>query len=267
MDNPEIPARFQTVMGLGARGEYYPVKKWGRLGSLVACILFLAGSVVVMFVGLLKAYQALQQHGTSLLDDTLGVPLVIAVILFLIGMLAGWITYVNWDKAVVAYERGFAYSDRKGLQTWPWDQVVSMTTAITRHYTNGIYTGTTHTYTLVNRQNRRLVLSDSIGKVEQLAKVIEDGIFPLLYEHAAGQYNLGQSLNFGPVTINKTGIAIGKKNYAWAEVKQVTIRQGFLKISKSEGGLFSGASAMVSAIPNLRVLSAILQQVVGLQLG
>ncbi len=119
MDNPEIPARFLTVMGLGARGEYFPVKKWGRLGSLAACILFLAGSVVVMFVGLFNAYQAFQQHGTSLLDDTLGVPLVIAFILFLIGVLAAWITHVNWDKAVVAYERGFAYSDRKGVQTWP----------------------------------------------------------------------------------------------------------------------------------------------------
>lgn len=267
MDNPEIPARFLTVMGMGARTDYYPLKKGVRLGSLVACILLLAGSVVVMFVGLFNAYRAFQQHGTSLIDDTLGWPLVIAVILFLFGLLAAWSAHVNWDKAVVVYERGIAYSDRKGIQTWPWDQVVSMTSAITRHYTNGIYTGTTHTYTLLNRQNRRLVLSDSIRKVEALAKVIEEGIFPQLYEHAADQYNLGQSLTFGPVTINKTGIAIGKKNFAWADVKQVTIRQGSLKISRADGGWFSGASAMVSAIPNLRVLSAILQQVVGLQLG
>jgi hypothetical protein len=223
--------------------------------------------VVVMFLGMFNAYQAFQQHGTSLIDDALGVPLVIAVILFLVGILAAWVTHVNWEKAAVVYERGFAYSDRKGVQTWSWDQVASMTSAITRHYTNGIYTGTTHTYTLLDRQNRRLVLSDSIRKVEQLAKVIEEGIFPLLYQHAADQYNLGQPLNFGPVTISKTGITIGKKNYAWVDVKQVTIRQGFLKIAKADGGWFSGASAMVSAIPNLRVLSAILQQVVGLQMG
>jgi len=267
MNNPQIPARFLPVIGLGGRGEYYPVKQGYRWGSLVVCLLLITGAAVVMFMGLFNAYTAFEQHGAALLDDTLTIPLGITVVLIIFGMLAAWIAYVHWDKGVVAYERGFAYNDRKGLQIWPWDQVISMTSAITRHYTNGIYTGTTHTYTIINRQNHRLVLSDSIKKVEQLAKTIEEGIFPQLYERAADQYNLGQSLSFGPVTINKTGITVGKKNFSWAEVKQIAIRQGSMKISRVDGGWFSGASAMVSAIPNLRVLSAILQQVVGLKLG
>ena len=142
-----------------------------------------------------------------------------------------------------------------------------MTSAITRHYTNGIYTGTTHVYTLYNRQDQRVVLSDSLARVEELAKLIDQGIFPNLYEIAADKYNTGQTLSFGPVAISKAGIAVGKKTIAWSEVKEVSIHLGFLRVSRKEGGWFSGARASAGTIPNLRVLLAIIQQVVGLKAG
>jgi hypothetical protein len=125
----------------------------------------------------------------------------------------------------------------------------------------------THVYRLVNRQNQRLVLSDVYTKVEELAIIIQEAILPGLYEQAARQYNAGQRLVFGPVTIDKAGIQIGKKTYAWAEVRQVSIQRGILKVSKMEGGWFSGASAPVSVIPNLNVLLNIIHQVVGLKTG
>jgi len=236
-----------------------------RWGSLVFFFIFLAGAVLVFLFGAYDTYVAYQQHGPAMIDDKLPIPLGIAFILFAFGLLAGWSAYANWNKGAAAYERGFAYNDRKGLQIWGWENVVSMTAAITRHYTNGIYTGTTHVYTLYNRQNQRLLLSDTIGKIEELAKHIDENIFPLLYARAADQYNAGQALVFGPVGISKVGIVIGKKTYPWTDVKEVSIHQGILKVSKKDGGWFSGASAAASTIPNLRVLLTIIQQVVGLK--
>jgi hypothetical protein len=267
MNNPQIPEAFVTVIGLGAPRGYFPVKGLTRWGSLVFFFIFLVAAVLVLLFGSYITYVAYQQHGPALIDDKLTGPLVIAFFLFAFGLLAGWGAYANWNKGVAAYERGFAYKDRKGLQIWHWEDVVSMTSAITRHYTNGIYTGTTHTYTLFNRQNQRLVLADSLRKVEELAKNIDLGIFPLLYGPAADQYNAGQSVVFGPVAISKTGIAIGKKTYPWTDVKEVSIHQGTLKVSRKDGGWFSGASAVASVIPNLRVLLTIIQQVVGLKAG
>jgi hypothetical protein len=40
-----------------------------------------------------------------------------------------------------------------------------------------------------------------------------------------------------------------------------------LKVSKKDGGWFSGASAAAASIPNLRVLLAIIHQVVGVKAG
>ena len=267
MNNTQIPATFNSIIGLGAPRGYFSVKGWNRWGNLVFFFILLAGALLVFLFGIYDTYMATRQHGPAMIDDKLTIPLGFAFILFAFGFLAGWGAYANWNKGVAAYERGFAYNDRKGIQTWRWEELVSMTSAITRHYTIGIYTGTTHIYRLYNRQNQRLVLSDSITNVEQLAKEIEENIFPLLYAHAAGQYNSGQAMVFGPVAISKSEITIDKKAYPWTDVKEVSIHRGILKVSRKEGGWFSGASAAASVIPNLRVLLTIIQQVVGLKAG
>ena len=267
MINPQIPETFLSVISLGASRSYFPAKRSSLLGSLIFSILFLVGALLVFLFGIYDTYEAVQQHGTAMIDDKLPVPMGIAFILFAIALLLGWNTFANWRKGVVVYERGFAYNDRKGVQVWRWDDVISMTSAITRHYTNGIYTGTTHVYTLFNRQKKRLVLSDSIGKVEELAKNIDENIFPLLYSLASDQYNTGQTVLFGPVAISKMGIVIGKKTYPWTELKEASIQKGTLKVSKKDGGWFSGATASAAVIPNLRVLLTIIHQVVGLKTG
>jgi hypothetical protein len=267
MNDLQIPEIYNSVTGLGARRTYYPVKNWNRLGNLVICLVLLAGAALVLLFGIYTTYLAYQQNGPAMIDDKLPVPLVIAFLLAAFGVLAGWGAYVNWKKGALVFERGIAYSDRKGLQLWQWEDIVSMKSAITRHYTNGIYTGTTHVYTLLNRQDQRLVLADSIGKIEELANLIDESIFPRLYELASGQYNSGQPVVTGPVTVSKSGITISKKTYPWSEVKEVSINRGVLKVSRKDGGWFSGASAPASTIPNLRVLLTIIHQVVGLKSG
>jgi fumarate reductase subunit D len=266
MNNPQFPEAFTTiVIGLGAPKRYFPVKNLNRIGSLVAFFIFLIGSVLVFLYGIYDTFMAYQKYGPAMIDDKLTAPVVIAFVLFLLGLAAGWSAYASWNRGVASYERGFAIRDRKGIQIWSWEDIVSLTSAVTRHYTNGIYTGTTHVYTLFNRQNERLLINDIFVKVDELAKDIEQGIFPLLYARAASEYNAGQKLVFGPVVISKDGIQISKKTYPWTDVKDVSIHQGILKVSKKDGGWFSGASASAASIPNLRVLLTIIDQVAGLK--
>jgi hypothetical protein len=265
MNGLQIPDAFISVIGLGPLRGYFPIRNRNRWSSLIFCLILLFAALLIFLFGVYDTYMAYQQHGPALIDDKLLVPLVTAIILFAFGMLVGWRAFASWNKAVAVYQNGFAYLDRKGLQVWRWADVSSMKSAITRHYTNGIYTGTTHIYTLANHQNQRLILSDPFTKVEELAKVIDESIYPFLYEQAADQYNSGQAIVAGPVAISKTGITIGRKTYPWMDVKQVSIQRGVLKVSKKEGGWFSGASASAAAIPNLRVLLTIIHQVVGLK--
>jgi Tfp pilus assembly protein PilZ len=265
MDTPQFPEAFASVIGLGAPKRYFPIKNLNRAGSLTAFLIFLTGSILVFLYGLYSTYVAYQKHGPAMIADKLVWPVIIAFVLLLLGLAAGWSAYANWKRGIALYDQGFAVRDRKGILSWRWEDVAALTAAVTRHYTNGIFTGTTHLYTLYNRQNERLVLNDIYVKVEELAKAIEECIFPLLYVRAADQYNTGQMLIFGPVAVSKAGIQIGKKTYPWMKVKEVSVHQGTVKISRKDGGWFSGANAAAASIPNLRVLLAIIHQVVGVK--
>jgi hypothetical protein len=245
---------------LGAPRRYFPIKNLYRIGSLVAFFCLPGCSVVIFLGGLSVTYQAYLKHGPVMIEDALMVPGLIAIILFGAGLTAGWWAFLNWKKGVTVYEHGLAVHDRKGFQLWRWEEIDWLTAAITIPFSS-------HVYHLINRQKQSLVLNDVISKVEELANLIQEAITPILYDQARQKYNAGQRLVFGPVTINKAGMEVGRKTYLWEEVQQVSIRRGILRVTKKESNWFSGASASVSVIPNLHVLLNIIHQVVGLQIG
>jgi hypothetical protein len=267
MPNPQIPTTYLSLTSLGSQRGYYPVRKIYRLGSLILFILFLAGSAFFVVSGIYETILATRLHGPAMIDDKLADPLVFASILLMAGSLAGWNTYNLWNKGVMVFETGFTWRDRKGIQVWRWEELVSITSAITRHYTIGIYTGTTRVYTLYLRRHQCLRLSDCFSRVEQLAQELDRNTFPLLYGSSAECYNAGQTVTFGPLAINTEGMVIGKTAYPWTQVKEVSIHHGFLKIFGKEAGGFGGANVPVATIPNVRVLLAIIHQIVGLKVG
>ena len=268
MNTVSFPKAFASVgSDLGAPKRYFPVRKLYRAGSLVVFFGLLGCSALVFLKGLSITYLAYQKHGPAMIEDSLMAPGIVAFVLFLAGLAAGWWAYANWNRGMVVYEQGFAVYQRKGLWLWRWEEILSMTAAVTFPFSPGISTGLTHAYHLINRQNQRLVLSDVTSRVDELAMLIQDAIYPRLYDQAAQQYNAGQELFFGPVIISKAGIQIGEKTYAWVEVQQVSIQRGGLKVSKKEAEWFSGASVSVSSIPNLNVLLNIIHQAVGLKTG
>ena len=261
-----IPDSFSEVFGLGAPVAVYPAKKGSRWGSLIFMLILFAGVGVALLWGAYNAYTRYLKFGPAIVVSSLTGPWILAAVLFVIALLLSWNVFSNWKKAAVVYQDGFAYRDRKGLRTWRWNEFLSLTSAVTKHYTNGIYTGTTHVYTFLKKDGEKFAINDTIDNVEELADRIRKNIFPLIYEECAAAYNQDRACVFGPVKLSKTnGIQIGKKIYPWDEVEQVAIQKGTLSVKKKGGGWFSGATATASSIPNLEVLLMIIDQVVGLK--
>ena len=269
LDNPTPPAGFTNVIGLGLPQAVFPVKRTSKYGSLVFAVFLLGAAALLALGSLVYTFYQVNRLGPAVMErmirDTV-LPLSCgALVTFGLGLLAAWSAYSNWKKTVVVYTDGLAYSDRKGLRQARWDQIASLTSAVTKHYRNGIYTGTSHAYTVLSREGEKWVFNDSIQNVEALSNHIRQGTYPHLYEDAADAYNAGKTLQFGSVAISKAGIQLGKKSYQWDEVLHVSVRQGVLKVAKHDGGWFSGANIAVSSIPNLPVLLSIIDQVIGIR--
>jgi hypothetical protein len=266
MTTSQIPDAFSEVFGLGTPMAVYSAKKSRRWGALIVMLLLFVGSVISLLWGAYNAYTRYLKFGPAIVVPSLAGPWILAGVLFLTGMIISWSTINNWKKAAVVYQNGLAYRDRKGLRAWRWEEFGSLTSAVTKHYTNGIYTGTTHIYTLIKRDGEKFALNDSIANVEDLAADIRKNIFPLLYDFYAQAYNEGGTCTFGPVKLSKSGgIQVGKKVYPWDDVEKVAIQKGTLSVKKKGGRWFSGASATAASIPNLEVMLSIVDQVKGLE--
>jgi hypothetical protein len=265
MTSLQIPDAFSDVFGLGTPTAVYPAKKGSRWGMFVMMLVLFTGSGAALLWGAYNAYTRYLKFGPAIVISSLTIPWILAGILFMIALGLSWSVLNNWKKTAVVYQNGLAYRDRKGMRAWRWEEFGSMTSAVTKHYTNGIYTGTTHNYTLIKRDGESFTLNDTITDVENLAGEIREHIFPLLYDLYAQAYNQGQTITFGPVKLSKTeGIRIGKKDYPWDEIEQVAIQRGTLSVKKKGGRWFSGANASASSIPNLEVLLSIIDQIKGL---
>ncbi|MEW5827659.1 MAG: DUF6585 family protein [Chloroflexota bacterium] len=259
-----LPEDFNAVFGMGAPRAFFEVKKLTRWGEAIAALVLLGGAALALVWGVYSAFTGMQQYGQVVFWERLTPALIISVISGGLGLLAVWSAVVNWRKAVAFYENGLAYRDRTGIHSWRWDQAAQVFSAVTRHYTNGIYTGTTHLYTLNLADGARLKFDNKFDKIEALGHLLQELSFKPLYQKAADAYNAGQVVTFGPVAISKQGgLALGKKTYPWNEIAQVSVQKGYLQVSKKGGGWFSGANTLVSVIPNLNVALAIIDQIVG----
>ncbi len=262
-----IPKQFKNLLGMGAPIEVFPRKSMtvvymGLIGLLAI------GSVGSLAYALYILWQRWGRYYPPAIFKAMLPWLIGAAIAFAFGLLLFWEFYTRRKKAAVVYTNGFAYSDRKGVTSWHWDQVKDITANVVRHYTNGIPTGTTHEYTLVNSKGDKVVVNDAIQSVENFYTHVQNNTLQQRYQRLANAYNTGSPVAFGNVTISKeAGIQIGKKTYPWSEVEEVAINKGMLSVKKKGGGWLSGASATAGAIPNLHVLLSIINQVVGLKAG
>ena len=265
MNTAQSPKAIESnSSGLGVPKHTFPLKKQIRTGSLVVFFILLGCSALIFLNGLSITYQAYQKHGPAVIAGGLTVPGMAALVLFMAGLATGWWAYKNWNGGVFVYDEGFAVRRRKDMQLWRWENIVSLTAAATRPFLGRISNGT-HIYRLVDRRDQRITLDDKYSRVEELATIIQAAIFPNLYARAAQKFNTGQRLGFGPVIISREAIQIGKRAVPWSDVRQISIRNGVLRVSRKEGNWLSGASAPAAAIPNLNVLLNIIHQVVGLK--
>ncbi len=265
MDPSRLPKVFRSLPGLGRPLAYHPARNLDRWGSLMLLLAFLTGAAAACSYGGYQAYLGTQTYGPAVIDDRLAVPLGLAAGLSLLALLGAWLVLAAWRRAAVVYEGGFALRDLRGVRLWRWADVDELRLAVTRHYAIGIYTGTTHAYVILDHRHTRLAFTDAYARVEELGRAIEENTFPILYPRAAAAYNAGETLVFGPVSLTKTSLQVGRKEFPWSEIDQVSVRRGILAVSRKDGGWFSGSSTSVAAVPNLRVLLSVIDQIVGIK--
>lgn len=244
---------FHSVIGLGALKQEWAnnaKSKWFNLVFGVAC---LAATPVALLLGAYLGYDAYTNSGVSRVDNAVIPWLCIGAIAFAIGAAIVYNTWRNWKLAAALYEHGVAYRKQGPVEQFRWDDIDAVWQAVTKHYYNGVYTGTTHIYTVQLRDGRKAVINDSFGKdIETLGRALQYHTAERLLPRYWQALQNGQKVTFGPLALDRDKLYAGKKELPWGEIKAIKIEKGNISVKKDKGW-FAWASATVPQIPNFFV--------------
>src|SRR5581483_645906 len=119
---------------------------------VIGGIVFLIIGIVLVAAGLAVMSQSSDSPFGGIFLAAFGVCFVMgAIYYFLYGTI-----YKNW--CVYVLEHGFLFKKgNEAVQPFRWDQIEAVWYQVTRHYRNGIYTGTTHRYKVRRRDGYEIV--------------------------------------------------------------------------------------------------------------
>ena len=259
---PNLPpdvyqAATAAQLGEVVRSEYHPQLTGRRIAVGVICALLGLGALFGGFIALSPSSDASSSSSGSSL-------ILILVGLFLMGLgiysLLFGVIYKNW--AVYVYDRGFVH--RKGnqpAQPFRWDQVEATWYHVTRHYRNGIYTGTTHNYRVRRVDGYEIVLNDRFTHVDKLGDTVSNQVTQAKMPQVLAAYNAGQVITFGPLSVSRQGIQNANGNLLpWPEIKDVSLQSGYVAVSKA-GKWLRWSSQPVRNIPNVFLFIALVRSI------
>lgn len=181
-------------------------------------------------------------------------------------VLLGWAMVEGWlrtrDLRVLVFPDGLMRFQYGKSESCRWDEIVSFWQSITKRYTNGVYAGTTHLYTLQKSDNKQLKFNDALKNVEQLGNLVQNEVTTRQLPAAISRYSSGGTVNFGNLSVSPLGLTRGDQTLAWNEIQGVEIRKGFISIKK-QGKWLNWAKIPAAKVPNLLVFLTLVDRIVG----
>ncbi|MBK9940452.1 MAG: hypothetical protein IPP13_02355 [Kouleothrix sp.] len=223
-----------------------PIRQYSsKIGGTLMCLI---GVAIVFF-------DMAQYHPSGMY--------IVGGVLLALGMWALYTGIREQGLQVLVFPDGLAYTARGATQLIRWDDVAEVQQQVTKHYTNGVYTGTTHIYKLRRSGQPEIKFNDALQNVEQLGTTIQEETYRRLLPRAIAAYNAGTVVQFGKLSVSAQGLSNGKETLAWSEVKGIKLDKGVIAVSK-QGKWLNWTTATVAQTPNIFVFTALVDAIIGI---
>ena len=188
----------------------------------------------------------------------LGFVIGLATTICLVGFFILWAMFrtPNLSRAMAArrlylYQYGFILADRPDSpQVYRWDDVQTVFQKIVSNRSYGVETSRTYTYTITARDGRTAKVTQFWDDIAQLGALINHNVSVALLPVTLTAIERGQSVQFGDMMVNATGIAGRRKSVTWPEVRNVRVTNGYVSVDVA-GKFFSLSTTAAAKLPNL----------------
>jgi hypothetical protein len=210
---------------------------------------------------LVKVYTPKRRNWALLIFNII-VGLVCAI--FLLGLWLLWMVYrtPNLSRSLAArrlylFEQGFIVLDKPdNPQAFRFDAIDTVFQQIVSRRTYGIEVARTYVYTVTARDGRVTKVTQFWSDIAELGSHINTSVSNALLPGTITAIERGQSVQFGDMTLNATGIAGRRKSVTWKEVSDVRIANGYVSV-KVAGKFWSLSTVAAAKLPNLPLFLAL----------
>jgi len=255
-DMQQLAAAYQ----LGTPQQEYGFKVTRTLITGLLTLVLGIGCIAFIFI---SEHISLSSIDFSYVDTSgdFWVFIIAGLVLLAVGIGSLVSMFRNLNLRVLLCTEGILRTSGSKVEIVRWDQVEAFWQAVTKRYMNGVYTGTTHIYTLRRADGVVFKFNDTINKVEALGNAVQREVTRVLLPKFIYAYNAGSTVTFGPLSINKQGISNSKEMLPWSQYKDMQVRRGIVSVKK-EGKWLNWSSIGVARIPNFYVFMSLLDYAV-----
>jgi hypothetical protein len=243
---PDEVARAAYAAQLGPLTGIHPRAK------MLALLIVLWGLTVIMAVVAWNSSDSNASRGD--------VPIVVPILM--VGLpLAGaiWATVMNpvfnpkiKARKVYTVTDGFIEISGKGeVRAHRFGSVAELYQAIVRNTTYGVQTSTNYTYKMIFADGGKTKMTNYTTDMSELGPLIMKGVTNAQLPGAVAAIKAGQTIAFGPATINAHGIATASQPLTpWTQIVKVDVAQGNIRFAQA-GKRGSWATFQCAKVPNL----------------
>lgn len=221
--------------------------------TAVAVFLFFA---VVFFMGMRTTKQG---DSTILLLGGTAVVLLICAIGFLYSIV------MAFGARMEIYENGISRVIAGNRQSWRWeafsDMKIHERSFVYRYYGIPIYK--LHQYDLFLMSNGKTLLkiNKDFQNYREVAQLATQRVAPLIFERHQAAFKRGESLKYGKIEVDRSGIRQGRRAADWNDIRDWKVETGTLTLQRYSDN--KKVNFSVSDIPNAHALLMLVDQKVG----
>ena len=238
-----LGAEVKTYVGRGVTGSDY-------------CLWVIPGLAIpggFALVGLALTLNGYAQNGFS----TAGQPWLWLALIVLVPFTAlAFSRFQSIHTGVTVHKKGLHLIRISGKSVrLHWDEITGIHTYGTRRQLLGKPVSDRYGLTIAAAGGRSFRIPERIAGLDELAETIRLHIGPRVTAGIEAALERGDPVRFGPVTLDRLGLTVGRRSWPWREMDRLRITDGSLWI-ESGGNRFALPVAEVPNAPLLLEIAA-----------
>lgn len=237
-DQQKLGSEIKRYRGRGAGGSDF-------------CLWIVPGILIPLGFFSIGLYFALHDYAQSGISDA-GQPWFVGTGLLLLPFaLLAFRAFRAAGQAVAVHKNGLHLIRLRGPSLKVrWTDIHAVHTSGTRYQLAGKPVSDRYRLVIATADGRTIEIPDHIQDLDELSATIRSRIDPIIRPDLISRLESGEPVGFGPVTLDRSGLRVGRRAWAWQNLDRLEIAGGSLVIESTNGRI----ALPVAEVPNTALL-------------